>query len=553
MRSKPKTPTEAAALRRRAEAQLQAVKEGAQTPRTAAGTQRLLHELQVHQIELELQNEELRQARDELDASLDRYTALYENAPVGYLTLDREGTIRAVNLTGATLLGVVRAALVGTAFRRFLAPDAYASFQALLATVFATPGTHGVCEVPLLATATPKRYVRIEARVTDAGDECRAVLVDITDSKRLEEERLLRTTLEATSVLAAGIAHDFNNLLMVILGSLELLGEPGEDPAAHHAAAIQATLEARGLIQQFLAFAKGGRPDRKALVLGGVIQAAVTLSLRGTPVACDLSLPPDLWPVDGDATQLGQVFRNLLQNARDAMPAGGRIAVRAENVAGPPPAVRVTLVDAGAGIPADVLPKIFNPYFSTKPRGTQRGMGLGLTVCRAIVQQRGGTLTVDSTVGTGTTVQLVLPAVPGGAPAAPPPPPHFPPGTGRLLVMDDEPAVRRTLGALLRRQGYTVELAAHGEEAVTLYQAAQARGEAYTAVVLDVTVREGLGGVPTLEALRRLDPTVVAIAVSGYADDPVITDPGRFGFQGALAKPHGIAALRELLARVLGD
>jgi two-component system cell cycle sensor histidine kinase/response regulator CckA len=552
MRDESKPPPDAAALRRRAEARLRLTASQASAPPTEADTQRLLHELQVHQVELELQNEELRRARDAVEAGLARYTALYDFAPVGYLTLDRAGAIRSINLAGATLLGLARAAVVGTAFSRFLPADVRPTFEALLGTVFDGPGKNATCEVPLRTTAGAKPLVRIEATAEEAGDECRVVLVDITDRQRLEDERLLRSKLEATGVLAAGIAHDFNNLLMVILASLDLLRDPTADATAHVAAATQAVLEASGLTQQFLTFAKGGRPVRRVLALAGVVRDAATLVLRWAPVECDLTLPTDLWPVDGDPTQLGQVVRNLVLNAREAMPTGGRITIRAENVAEPTPVVRVTVVDTGTSIPADVLPKIFDPYFSTKQRGAQRGTGLGLTVCRAIVEQHGGTLTVDSTVGVGTTAQIVLPAAAVPAAAAPRPAPLLPPGTGRLLVMDDEPSVRDALGALLQRLGYTVELAERGEEAVALYQVAQARGDAFAAVILDLTVRGGMGGVATLEALRRLDPTVTALAVSGYADDPVIVDPVRHGFKGALAKPQGIAALRDLLAQVLG-
>jgi two-component system cell cycle sensor histidine kinase/response regulator CckA len=373
MRDETHTPKDAAALRRRAEDRLRATTSPPHKPRTAAETRRILHELQVHQIELEMQNEELRQARDELDASLDRYTTLYDYAPVGYLTLDRAGTIRAVNLTGASLLGGERAGIVGTPLSRFLSPDTRPAFQAVLATVLAGR-SKGVCDVSLLTPAAPPRFVRIEATAAEDGEECRAALIDVTDRIRWEEEQLLRTKLEATGVLAAGIAHDFNNLLMVILGSIELLGEPGQDPAQHRAAALQAVLEARGLTQQFLTFAKGGRPVRKALVLTGVLRGAATLVLRGAPIACDFALPEDLCSIEGDATQVGQVFQNLLLNAREAMPAGGRIAIRAENVAEPAPAVRVTIVDSGPGIPTDILPRVFDPYFSTKQRGDRKSV-----------------------------------------------------------------------------------------------------------------------------------------------------------------------------------
>jgi signal transduction histidine kinase/ActR/RegA family two-component response regulator len=552
VRDESKLPPDAPALRRRAEARVRATATRPPAPPTAADTERLLHELQVHQVELELQNEELRQAREAGEAALARYTALYDGAPVAYLTLDRAGGIRGLNVTGATLLGEARAAVVGTPFQRFLPADTHPVVEAVLKAAGPDPDPQAACEVPLRPTAGPLRFVRLQATAEAAGDECRVVLIDLTDRRQLEEARLLRTKLEATGVLAAGIAHDFNNLLMAILVNLELLREPTDDATACLAAATQAVLEARGLTQQFLTFAKGGLPVRRVLALAGVVRDAATLVLRGAPVECDLTLPTDLWLVDGDPTQLGQVIRNLVLNAREAMPKGGRVTIRAENVGEPTAGVRVTIADHGPGIPADLLPKVFDPYFSTKQRGAQRGTGLGLTVCRAIVEQHGGTLTVDSTVGVGTTAQIVLPAAVAPAHAALRPAPLAPPGTGRLLVMDDEPLVRTTLGALLQRLGYTVELAERGEEAVALYQVAQAQGDGFAAVILDLTVRGGMGGVATLEALRRLDPAVTALAVSGYADDPVIVDPVRHGFKGALAKPHGIAALRDLLAQALG-
>jgi PAS domain S-box-containing protein len=190
----PKRPTpspDAAALRRRAEARVRATAARTPGPRTDADTQRLLHELQVHQVELELQNEELRQAREAGEAGLARYTALYDLAPVAYLTLDRAGAIRSVNLTGATLLGLGRAAVGGTAFSWFLPVDARPAFEAVLGTAFNDSGKHAVCEVPLQPTAGPLRFVRIEATAAEAGDECRVVLVDITDRQRLGFEALL--------------------------------------------------------------------------------------------------------------------------------------------------------------------------------------------------------------------------------------------------------------------------------------------------------------------------------------------------------------------------
>ncbi len=330
-----------------------------------------------------------------------------------------------------------------------------------------------------------------------------------------------------------------------------MIGLPGEDLAPHLETAKQATMAAHDLTQQFLTFAHGGGPIRRSVDLARVIREAVTLALRGTPIEHDLTLSPCLWPIEGDPGQLAQVFRNIALNAREALPAGGRIEVLAENLPGATPVVRVTVADHGCGIAPDVLPRIFDPYFSTKQRGDQRGMGLGLTICRAIVERHGGTITVESVVGVGTTVRIELPAARPAAPAAPLSTTALRPGAGRLLVMDDEPAVRSTVGALLRHMGYLVELAEHGERAVSLYEEAQRHGQPFDLVILDLTVRGGMGGAQTLQALRRLQPAVKAIASSGYADDPVLLDPTRHGFRDALVKPYRMAELQTILTKAL--
>jgi CheY-like chemotaxis protein len=201
----------------------------------------------------------------------------------------------------------------------------------------------------------------------------------------------------------------------------------------------------------------------------------------------------------------------------------------------------MTIADSGAGIPPDLLPRVFDPYFSTKQRGGQRGMGLGLTVARSIVEQHGGTLALASTVGVGTTVTLTLPA------ARPAPPPAARPARARLLVMDDEPGIRTLLARALGPLGYTVDVAAHGAEAVQLAAGALAAGTPYTLALLDLTVKGGPGGVAALQALRQLDPRLRAIAVSGSPGHPEIQDPAAHGFQGALCKPFTSGDLQAAL------
>jgi PAS domain S-box-containing protein len=249
---------------------------------------------------------------------------------------------------------------------------------------------------------------------------------DITAHKQAEADRLVLSKLESTGVLAGGIAHDFNNLLTIItmnLGLAESGSSSREDLAHCLKASKQAVLAAGNLTQQLITFAQKGAVFRQPTDLAGVIQESVSATLSGFNVRSEVSVAPGLRRADMDGGQIGQVIRNLALNAREAMSDGGAITIRAENVVvkaqdglklAPGEYVRVSVRDQGHGIPADVLPKIFDPYFSTKQRGTQKGMGLGLTICHSVIQKHGGVITVDTKVGKGTTFAFYLPACPPG-------------------------------------------------------------------------------------------------------------------------------------------
>jgi PAS domain S-box-containing protein len=562
MQKKPKTSADAAELRHRAEGRLKEQHLEAGLGRSEGDTLRLVHELQVHQIELELQNEELQQGRDQMEAMMEKYSDLYDFAPVSYFTLDRDGIICEANLTFAGLLGLERSRFVKRRFGIFIRPDGLSTFNSFLKKVFKSKARE-LCELSIPREGQPDVEVRITATVTGSGRECRAVLADITEINRAEADRLILSKLESTGILAGGIAHDFNNLLTVILMNLELgqMAIPaGNELAQRLEDAKRAILLARGLTQQLITFAPGGAPVMKATSLSGLIRESVRLALSGSPVRGDFVLADELWAADVDAGQIAQVIRNLAQNAREAMPQGGMLAVRACNFvlgAGEQPSlppgkyVGVSIADQGMGIAKELLPKIFNPYFSTKQRGEQKGMGLGLTICHSVIEKHGGAITVESTVGAGTTFRIYLPASRKAAATAivAAPNRHF--RSGRILLMDDEEDLRNVLGATLRRLGHEVVLAANGRGAVDVYRNSREMGRPFDAVILDLTVREGMGGRETMEALLREDPDVKAIVMSGYASDPVILEHRRFGFKGALAKPFDREKLQELLAQVM--
>jgi PAS domain S-box-containing protein len=568
MPRKPNISDDPAELRRRAEGRLSDQRKGQRSKagdqKSKADTVRMLHELEVHQIELEMQNEELEEVREKMEALLEKYTDLYDFAPVGYLTLDREGAIREANLAGANLLGIARSVLVKQRVGLFVSPADRPVFNAFLKKVFES-GVREECDLRLLVEGKHAVDVRMRANVFESEQTCRVAVTDITERKRAEADRLVLNKLESTGILAAGIAHDFNNLLTVVLLDLELaqaLTPPGEELAHLLEEAKKASLTASGLTQQLITFAKGGAPVRKPTHLSGVIQESVRLALSGSNVRCEFSLAEDLWVAEVDAGQIGQVIRNMVLNAREAMPQGGMVFVRAENVvlsAQEQPSlpagkyVRVSIADQGGGVAKDVLPKIFDPYFSTKQGGKQRGMGLGLTICHAVAQKHGGAIAVESAVGVGTTFHIYLPAARKLSGEEKAPVPAGVPRHGRVLVMDDEEAVRRVVGLTLRRMGHEVELVEDGQTAVEVYKKAKSRGRHFDVVILDLMVPGRMGGREAIQALLQIDPAVKAVVMSGYANDPVVLEHDRYGFKGALVKPFNLGQLREILSRVLGS
>ncbi|NDY41510.1 PAS domain S-box protein [Dissulfurirhabdus thermomarina] len=403
--------------------------------------------------------------------------------------------------------------------------------------------------------------LRVSIPPEDAPDQVILVaIMDITRRKRLEEELLKVQKLESLGVLAGGIAHDFNNLLTAVLGNISLvLADPGTGETARDRLhqAERATLRARDLTQQLLTFSRGGAPVKRVLRLEPLVREAAGFALRGTAAACDFHFPEDLHPVLADEGQLGQVVQNLVLNAAQAMPEGGRIEIRAANLdlADPAPPlrpgahVRLAVLDRGPGIPRDHLPKVFDPYFSTK----QLGSGLGLAVCYSIVRNHGGIITAGARPGGGTAVEVTLPAHPGAAepPEAPPDAPV--PGTGRILVMDDDAMVRDVAVQLLTALGYEARGVGDGDGALEAWQAAAEAGTPFDAAILDLTVPGGMGGRETAARLLERHPGARLLVSSGYADDPVMARYRDHGFRAVVKKPYDLRELSATLRRVLEE
>jgi PAS domain S-box-containing protein len=386
--------------------------------------------------------------------------------------------------------------------------------------------------------------------------------IDITQQKRLQEALHRSRRLEALSLFAAGIAHDFNNLLTGLFNSLELGGEAPSvsSPEAARLATVRSAFEkARDLTQRLIAFAKGGPQKRRLVRVDALARECCSLSLSGSSTRCEFQMDESLWPVEVDASQLSQVFDNLVINARQAMMNAGTLEFSAHNArlepghAGPllpGDYVVIRLRDHGPGIPDEILPKVFDPFFTTKADGT----GLGLASSYAIVHDHGGHLAISSARGDGTTVEVWLPAHPGGIPESERrsvPVAHA--GTGRVLLMDDEDLIRMLGERMLIEAGYKVSVAANGEAAVELYRHAMAEGKPYDLVLLDLTVRGGMGGLEALEELHRIDPQVVALASSGYSDEETRARVRSAGFVGILPKPYLRHELTSTVKGALGS
>ena len=310
-------------------------------------------------------------------------------------------------------------------------------------------------------------------------------------------------------------------------------------------------------------FSKGGSPNKEIAEVDLLVRSATDFTLIRSNIKRRCTFPAGLYFIDVDQSQIGQAIHNVIMNAREAMHAGGAVNVAVSNVLVTDEVptlmegdyVRISVTDQGNGIPADEFDKIFEPYYSTKKRGHSRGTGLGLSICRSIIRKHGGDVTVASQIGVGTTIHLYLPAanpkVSRKISIEKPPkqPPIF--GEGKILVMDDDPMIRELAGEILWHLGYEVEFANDGNEAVALYQKSMVSAKPFDAVILDLTVRGGMGGKEAIQKIIAIDPDVKGIVSSGYSDDPGMTDFKQYGFSGVVAKPYTLAELGEKLNQVL--
>jgi two-component system cell cycle sensor histidine kinase/response regulator CckA len=506
---------------------------------------------------------ERKRAKEELQESEARYRGLVELFPDA-IYIHTGGRLVFVNPQGAKLLGAERPEdLYGREALDFVHPDYRDFVSKRIEHAFRSGEPNPpVEEVFVRLDGTP---VPVEVSSTSfdfRGEKALQVLArDISGRKKRQEEQLRTQKLESMGVLAGGIAHDFNNLLTGIMGNLSLIRvQLPEDGKAQEriARCEKAVKEATGLTCQLLTFSMGGEPVKKVMDIGNVVQDAVVFVLRGSNVAAKLRIAEDLWPIEADEGQIGQVINNLLINADQSMLQGGVVRVELDNcrlademaVLAPGPYVRISVADQGCGIPPENLGRIFDPYFTTKKTGT----GLGLSSLYSIVKKHSGDVTVSSRVGEGTIFQVYLPASPGGRLEEEKPriPSSFS-GGGYVIVMDDEENIRDVAGEILSYLGYRVSLCTCGGEAVALYGEEMKREARPLCVIMDLTIPGRMGGIEAASKILALDPTARLIVASGYSNDPVMAGYASYGFSEALRKPFRLEELSDVMKKIAGE
>ena len=491
----------------------------------------------------------------------------------GVITTEVSGKIIMINNAGETLTGWSSAEAIGQPLKSVFNVAIDLAAQARSQRSGSRSEAQSILlSLPENATLISRDGVeriieQVASPIRDSKNEVAGVVLvfrDITQRQRDEAERRKAETLEQLGLLAGGIAHDFNNLLTAIIGNISLasiLLPADSEMTVRLEDAKNASMRARDLAQQLLTFARGGVPIKKTASIGKLVQDTVSFSLRGSHSRSEFNLGADLWPMEIDSGQISQVIANLVVNADQAMPNGGTLRVSCENFAydhttapqipdlGPGDYIRIGIKDQGVGIPENYLKRIFDPYFTTKAKGN----GLGLATTYSIIKNHNGLITVESEQHFGSTFTLYLPAASREVIAAEQirPTTEQITGTGRILIVDDEEAIRALVEFTLSHLGYEVHQAETALDGVNLYREKLETGERFDAVILDLTLPGGMGGKEALKKLIELDPTVTAIVSSGYATDATMSRYQDFGFRGVIAKPYEAAELGKVVHDVI--
>ena len=556
-------PADPAGLRKEAEARVKR-RNSTKPLQGEADLRRLQQELAIHQAELELQNEDLLETQAELETSLERYTDFYDFAPVGYLALGRDGEIRQLNPSAAKLLGAERSDLVTRRLGQFVCEADRAALAAFLDRVFASEQPE-VCEVSLMEGAELPSAVRLKAVCAPSGQECRAVVTDISERKRTEAILQQAQKMETIARLSGGVAHEFNNILAAMMTALELTklsGSWGEDRELLGVMEASCQRAAR-LVKQLLASSAQSVTRPQSLDFAATVAKGLEglRPLLGEGITLEFKHPPSLSRVWADEALVEDVVVALCRNAQEAMPGGGvlRVELGEEDVGAERGKrhldgragrfVRLVVGDSGCGMNEQTLKRVFEPFFTTK--GVVQGAGLSLAMVQGIVRQHRGWVEVESRVGKGSTFRVYLPAevraadavVPAGlvAPAAG--------GGGLILLVEDDESLRKLTHKFLVRLGYQVVEAADGAEALAVWAAHEAEIDL---VFTDMLMPGVLSGLDVARQVMGKKPGVKVIITSGYSTGKADLEAARISRILYLPKPWVFKELVEVLGAMVG-
>jgi len=382
--------------------------------------------------------------------------------------------------------------------------------------------------------------------------------------RHMQKELFRFEKLQSLGVLAGGIAHDFNNILSIILGNVQLLKGKNENESLIHSTE-KAVMRAANLSKSLITFSKGGTPLLRKGDIIPVLKDALEFILDTSDTTYELDIEEDIPLLYFDRQQVGQAFNQLILNADQAMNHDGKIFIQIsqekidqhKHVLAKGDYIRITISDTGYGINHENLKRIFDPYFSTQERGTQKGMGLGLAIAHSIITQHKGIIEVESVPNKGSHFHVYLPVFKEKETQVP----GIKPGTVamsrdpskqmKVLIMDDEYEICQMIKKVLSRKDMIVHDTSNGKDAVQMYIKAHENNAPYDAVILDLSVKNGMGGVEAFKRIKTYDVHAKGIISSGYSQNPVMSDYKKYGFNNALFKPYHLDDLHKTLYQTI--
>ncbi|MHA2000903.1 MAG: ATP-binding protein [Promethearchaeota archaeon] len=535
------------------------------------------------QMQVKLKTEEIKKdyetrimTEKELEQSRSRFNLLVNQAPLGFIEVSPELKIANMNPAAERILGKSEEEIQNKSINLFCDQEIIQNnqkitlcenFKNCLEKMNFIHGYHNIlknnnnqvnCEFLLIPLLEKEKKI----------NSIFVIMQDITQKIKFEEENLRKQKIESISFLAGGIAHDFNNMLMSLIGNVNLmqLSENLPEDEIENLTEMEKIIQvAKGITQQLLTFSKGGSPIKKPQNILTTLQDSISLTMHGSKSRCILDFHQNLNPIcNFDKGQITQVFNNIILNAIQSMPKGGIIKIDLETIKVQELSdleiykenellkenedyFKISIQDQGIGIPSNLKSKMFQPYFTTKDKGN----GLGLVTCYSVIKRHGGHITFSSEEEKGTTFYIFLPVSIEKEDEKNITKKPMDIYSGKVLLMDDERSVRRTIKYLLNKLGFEVDLAINGFEAIEKYKVQLEKNQKYDFVIFDLTIPGSMGGEEAIKTLIQIDPSIKAIVSSGYSNNPIMANHRKYGFVEILPKPFNFEELKKVISKIV--